>query len=364
MRATTQYNPGMVPDRICLFLVLLLSSSGWAVADKPTAESYQVYLAAAERHLSRENSQRARRSYMQALDVKPSGIEALIGLARISRGPERGILLRQALLHQPTNKAVHKELGGKLPTILKKGQAKRLEATYLGHCRRATGVGKTPSLEVGQTVRRELLIVHGLDGDGNLVPIDPEIGGERGLSQDLLAQRASARAAIIVRDRNSGASVKVPLRLIGPTEKLRLWSRNTRVGTNEMLHLAAGLYDAAGNRVWVPRLEWRIVDGDKQARPTLLKRAVSQVHRDITFEPHRNIVLGPTKKSAYLGPLTVTVVDPISKQQDVFQLTRVAGRVISKASKSGLSWASSFETALADAAKRKRPMLVLFYADW
>lgn len=351
-------------------LAAMLAAAAPARAQDETR--YQTHLAAAREHEKIGNWRRAHPCYLAALAVRPGGAEAWLGLAQVEPGRPDLFCLREALRRAPDSPAVKAALAGLpgAPRALTVGTAARLEARYLGRPERTAGFDQVPGADVGSALVPELLVVQGLDGEGNLVPVDPalepggpEIAADPRRPGRLVARAPSLRTRLAVRDRKSGQTATVELRLVGPPARVKIWSKETKVGPGELLHLQAGVYDAAGNRLWVPRLVWTATGGGTP-RPALLARAESLVSRQVGFEPHRNIVLGPAEKDAWSGALAVTLREPESGLADALAVQVVKEKTRAAAPAANLAWETSLAEGLKQAKARNRPLMVFFTAEW
>lgn len=353
---------------LLLLTLLLVVCPSLALADPPEADKQaEALLAAAAKHVANENRMRTRLAYLQVLQLQPQRMAALLGLARWGSAEEQQVCRLWCQQTWPDREAVTRL--GPLPKR-GEGKATRLLAVYLGLSASATS-SRMPSLTVGGPLRAEHVLAVGLDADGKLVPVEIElVSPGKGLEAKDGAVRAVAAAlpsSITVRDKRSGLTQELRLRVVGPPARVSIWSRTQRVGKGDLLHLGAGLYDAAGGRLWARTLKWSAVDaaGKPLAPGKPLRDTASHVPGDVPFEPHRNLVIGPRAEGDFIGKLTVTLEEPVSGKRDQLKVEVVAEGTNNNADRGAkLGWAASWEAGLARAKKEKKPILVFFEGDW
>ncbi|MBI1853521.1 MAG: hypothetical protein HYR85_24560 [Planctomycetes bacterium] len=331
-----------------------------------------------------DNASRAASHFQAAIQADPKGVEAFVELASLLESlnelDDARLLAAAALARGPSNaaaRAIADRLG------LKSGEpasepAQRLVARYLGIDVGVGGGREEGSLALGAKIDPDLLLVAGFTEADRLARIEPTFTVSSGLAIEggdvrtiHAGDKPSAEETITVTDGRAGATGRASLRVVGPVAKLNVNNSRAKRLVLPEEPLAAGidftfslsLLDAAGNRLWRPKVSWlaRAV-GESKATGWLVD-AESVRHRDFFFEPHRNHVVVPATASEK-DVVEVTAREPGSGVSATFRvrLATAADRVV--ASGAAPIFPATFEEALASAKKDHRLAMVVFTADW
>ena len=124
-------------------LALILALAPLARADEAADRAeYDRLVAAAAAHAKIDNAMRVRLACLQALQLRPDGVEAWLRLASVSSGDERQMLLIEARRRWPDEARVTEAVGDtRLPEIKRFGRATRVAALYLGRSKSVPPIG-------------------------------------------------------------------------------------------------------------------------------------------------------------------------------------------------------------------------------
>jgi hypothetical protein len=322
-------------------------------------------LRSAEEHRRNDNAMRTRLAYVQALQLDPTSKPALIGLLSVVDAGLRANLALAARLRWPDDPQIQ-ALG--VPAPNRQGPAVELRLAYLGCSAATMPDGRMASIDAGQAIDPRLLFAAGVDRLGAPVPVELVLAAGDGFSERdgaVVAGVARAQARCLVRDPQHALDGAISLRIVGPPAEITVTAHSRVVGRGGLLHLQAGIRDAAGGRLWVRELRWQATSSDdRDVTASTLRDQVSRVPADIPFEPHRNVVNGPAGDNAYLGQLRVTastVDGPVSAPVQVELIDRehhdagLAG--------ADLGWVA-WDEALEAARKQGKPIMAFFLGEW
>lgn len=326
--------------------------------------------------------------YENALRIDPNGIEALTGLAKIAhaRGAKAvaEVAAARVLALRPGDAAAL-ELGREVGVGAagSAAPAVRIAAAYLAQSADDGSADGRASLGIGEALAPALFHGVGFDAANRPVPVEPEYSCSGGLvleaTEPLRVRAGGAPSAdewIAVRDRRSGAECRVPFRVIGPVARFLAFEARTppaqapdtyEVPAGEKLHIQTLGFDAAGNRVYLRRLAWR-VERDGRDFTSFLSRPVSYGSPDYGFEPTGNVFAPPADDPNVLGRYSVFAEEEKSGEKAKVGVAVVepgAGQSQATKNPGKVAWtAETFEEGLAQSAEQGKLLLVEFQATW
>lgn len=357
-----------------------------AAGEEPVAiDAYAELLSEARRFESIGNRSRAAAAYRRAFLERPSEPAPLVGLAATFRSEsdeDKAIVcLAAALSRAPGDARIAAELES-LGAPPSPGPATDVVALYLGF---APGTGPSPegAVAAGGLVRLDALLYAGFDEDGRPVAIEPFFDVSPGLSLEdrprfeIRARAPSAGEWIAVGDAASGAIGRAPIRIVGPPASLAIRDSRRRsrdsaeplaAPPGDTVLLAASVSDAAGNRLWVPRLSWSAsavpagarLDGALAEKSSL--RPLAHF-----FEPHRNRLSVPAADASgtKIESVVVTATEPASGAAGSVTIRVDPASPRSLATPSALPFfGGTFEEAVAAARASGRPVFAVVAAHW
>lgn len=353
--------------------------------DSPEAVSFNALLREAREFLAIGNESRAAAAFRRAFLLSPADSAPLIGLASIAEAAgdrDEAVLYLSAARTRAPNDAVISEQLSRLDASPATGEATSVVVAYLGF---AAGAGPGPigSVRDGESVRLEALLFQGLDENGSPVAIEPFFDVSTGLSLEdrprlsITARDPSVREWIAVGDAASGSTGRCDIRIVGPPATIAIReSRRSAADAGsitappgETLLLSASIADAAGNRLFVPRLDWSAAAADNAARSFGSALAERHSLRPLAhfFEPHRNRLTVPAPEGPDAAPPTITVTasDPASRTSGGIVIVVDPALPPSLATKSPMPFFDgSYEEALRAARESGRPVFAVVAAHW
>lgn len=318
----------------------------------------------------------------EAIALDPVRRSALLYAGRHWRDERGRLALLYALRRHPDSERVRAAVAdrlGEVPAVRKWGTARTLLAGSLRRSGRdlARSTRRSASVEVGDRLGIEQLLLVGLDGDGNLVPIDPvlrELNGFELRDGAAVATRPSRQASFVVEDRKSGCSVRLDFRVLGPTTRVEPYFSHHRgrptVPPGGDAFLRARAYDAAGNGIHCPRLVWRVLDAEGKPLANHTGAVYSKMNGSVPWEPHVNTLRPP--RDAKPGPVTIEVIDPTHHETGRGRIAAtIGGTPLEKEGPPALrdgspdiGWALSFAEGCERAAEVRKPMFAFVHATW
>jgi len=366
-------------------IVVVLAAALAAPPDSP--EAYEGFLREARGFVAIGNESRAAAAFRRAFVERPGEAAPLAGLAGVAeREGERDdavLFLAAAAARAPSEPGVVEALA-RLDAAPGTGEAATVLAAYLGFAP-AAGPGPVGSVAAGEALRLDLLLHVGLDEAGRPVPVEPFFDVSSGLSLEdrprlaIAARGPSASEWVGVGDARGGAIGRAEIRVIGPPATVAL--RESRRGAardesaaaaappGDVLRIAASVTDAAGNRLFVPRLEWSAAAEPPAKEDVSGGLAERFSLRPLVhfFEAHRNRFTVPKLSATGDGPLAIVVAatEPVSRATGRFRFTVDSSAAPAVATKSPMPFfAGSWEDALRAARESGKPIFAVVAADW
>ncbi|MCE9584004.1 MAG: thioredoxin family protein [Planctomycetes bacterium] len=220
------------------------------------------------------------------------------------------------------------------------------------------------SVEAGQPLVKELLLVQAWDVDGRFVdPAKLQLtwSCSAGLTANdggFVAGDKPGKETITVTDTGSKLSATASVVVLGPAVKLALTPETATLSQNQRQPLEARAVDAAGNTVVVPLLRWSLSDGAG------LSREKTEQDAESLFEPHRNSFEAPENAAA--GSVKIAVNSADGKLKAVITIAiekRKMDKLQSRAK--AVTWENlTLEKAMEKAAQTGKPLLVEITASW
>ncbi len=358
-------------------IVLALTTSG-----SPDEAAARYHLEQGRRFHALHNLSRAQNHFRAAFQADPRSAEALVELASLdvsrARLNDARLLAIEASRRDSSSTRVLALLEGLALGTSGDEPASLVLVRYMGVDPGDGGGRGEGSLGVGSRLNRDLLLVAGVSASGRIARIDPELTVSSGLRIEpdgaggfavTARERASTAEEIGVTDRRTGLSARTRLRIVGPLVHADVGNSIARRRAIDVETLPPGsdvtfglsLVDAAGNRLYRPRIDWEARSGGEDVR-AWLSDPESVRHPDFFFESHRCQVRVP--KTAVAGQnVEVTAREPASGVFARFRV-RVAAEDASTVSARGPVFRASFEEAIEAARRDARPAMVIFTAEW
>jgi len=261
------------------------------------------------------------------------------------------------------------------------GRVARCRILYLGFAPPLGPRHGPGSVEVGGRLNPAALLVQGYDESGRRVPFVPRFSVSSGLTLtegEPPAIRAGAKASReewvqVSPAAGTDVHARTPIRVVGPAARLRfgVYGRSVDPGDTvaarpgETIIAGVRVEDAAGTRLYRPRLAWTAFRGEDEEDPSLVRRRTTIREPGQFFEPHRNWLVVPPASADRAGPVRLVATDPLSGVRGRLEV-RIDPRAkpVPSPETRMTFFTGSLEEALASARKDGKIVFAVFAARW